>query len=204
MKLIKVVLVALVLFVNLFVAQYSWADPISEKSPDYPEITQTLNNLLQAKANPKDSGYSAEDLQQKIAALQFQKYIMESTEDWGVCSNQTNKTIGVYAHKPKKHSAASENTLYYLGAGETTDDDWDCDGVYLPNGVKAGGLVGDAAGAVKIVDGTRLVVSSNPATGEIEFNAPLAQAFKAGEGNWSIPDLSQADIDAQVPNAPID
>lgn len=201
MKLFKVVFVVLVLLVNLLIAPASFADPIAEKSPEYAEITQTLDRLLQARANPDETGYAAEDLQQQIANLQFQKYIMETSEDWGMCSNNTNSMVGVYAHKPKK---STTNTLYYLAPGETTDDDWDCDGVYLPNDIKVAGLNLGSAGAVKIVDGTQLVIGTNPATGAIEFNAPLSSVFKTGEGNWLIPDLSQADIDAQTANAPVD
>jgi hypothetical protein len=40
----------------------------------------------------------------------------------------------------------------------------------------------------------------------MELNLPLAltQLVKAGDVNWTIPTLTQADIDAQTPNAPID
>lgn len=204
MQLLKVVLVAIVLLVNLMIAQPSYADPIAEKSPEYAEITQSLTTLLQSKDNPEQTGYSAAELQQKISDLQFQKYIMEASEDWGVCRNNTNKTVGVYAHKPVKPYTNSTNTLYYLAPGQTTDDDWDCDGVYLPNDVKVAGLTLGEAGAVKIVDGARLVIDTDPVTEAFQFNLPFTGVYKAGEGTWSIPNLSQAEIDTQIANAPVD
>jgi hypothetical protein len=208
MKFLKVALVAVMLWVNLLVLQPAQADPIAEKSPEYAEITQSLSSLLNAVGNPEESGYTTEELQQKITNLQFQKYIMETTEDWGVCQNDTASTIGVYTHKPKKGRVA-ENTLFYLGAGQSTDDDWDCDGVYLPSGSKAAltsvGLSEDLTEpiALKITDGTRLVISSSPEN-IISFNLPPAQVLKVDGSTWSIPDLTQADIDAAVPNAPQD
>jgi hypothetical protein len=208
MKFLKVALVAVMLWVNLLVLQPAEADPIAEKSPEYAEITQSLSSLLNAVGNPQESGYTAEELQQKITNLQFQKYIMETTEDWGVCQNDTASTIGVYAHKPKKGRVV-ENTFFYLGAGQSTDDEWDCDGVYLPSGSKvaltSAGLIQDLTEpiALKITDGTRLAISASPED-VIGFNLPLAQVLKVGDSTWSIPDLTQADIDAAVPNAPQD
>lgn len=213
MKLLKLVLAVLLLAVSLVVAPPSWADPVSEKSPEYATVTQQLNQLLGAKSNPEAAGYTAAELQQKISDLQFQKLAMETTENWGVCRNQTGKTLGIYAHKAEKYVTPS--ALYYLAAGQQTDEDWDCDGVYLPSGAQVAGL-NLAAGeptqgqalteplAVKIFDGAELVVTSNPNTGELALNIKPTQVFKAGEGTWAIPNLSQAEIDAQVPNAPAD
>ncbi|KAF3890269.1 MULTISPECIES: hypothetical protein [Nostocales] len=216
MKSFKAILVFLLILVNLVVVQPSFADPIAEKSPEYLGINQQLEQLLQIRNDPAQGGYTAEDLQKRIADLQFQKYIQESTEDWGVCRNETGKTIGVYAHKPSKYGTPT-NTLFYLGAGKKTDDEWDCDGIYLPNDAKVAGinLPAPVAGeteqgaatqpfALKIVDGTQLVARTNPITGEVELNAPVAGVIAPGEPNWSIPNLSQAEVSAQVPNAPID
>ncbi len=211
MKLFKIVLAVLVLLVNLVVAQPSWADaPKFTNSSDYTEVTQALDKLLKAKDAPAQSGYTSEEIQ-KIGELRLQKYILETAEDWGQCHNETGKTLGVYAHKPKKSSSSQESTLYFLADGEVTDDDWNCDGIYLPSGVKVTGLIpaytqGQELGeplALKIVNGTQLVAKTNPETGAVELNVSPAKVFKAGEVNWSIPNLSQADIDSKAPNAPI-
>lgn len=223
-KIFKAVLVFLFLVLNLVIAQPSFADPIAEKSPEYAQITQKLSQLLQGRSNPSAAGYNTvEELQKSISDLQFQKYVMETTEDWGVCRNETGRTLGVYAHKPSKYGS-SANTLFYLGNGQKTDDEWDCDGIYLPSGVNVAGInvpVAENPVAenptgenqeqqpkqplfVKIVDGTNLTVTSNPLTGEIELNAPPAGVFAASELNPAVPYLSQAQIDAQIPNAPID
>lgn len=211
MQILQFALVCLVLLINLVVAPPSWADKLNlTKNSDYIEVTQTLSELLQAKDNPDQSSYQSEEVQQKIGELKLQKYILETAEDWGQCKNLTGKTLAVYAHKPK--SSAPENTLFFLGDGKSTDDDWDCDGVYLPTGVKVAGITPDntqsqdlsAPAALKIVDGTQLVAKTNSETGAIEFNVTPAKVFNTGEIDWSIPELSQADIDLKAPNAPID
>lgn len=205
MKGLKLLLVLLLCLVNFAIAGPALADPIAKKSPDYPVVTQALNDLLQLQKDPNQTTYQPEELQQKIADVKLQKYILESSKGWSTCRNETGKTLAVYAHKPK---AAATNTLYYLGTGQETDDDWDCDGLYLPSDAKIAGfnLTGSDPVALKILDGSRLVATTNPDTGELELNLPLAltQMVKAGEVNWSIPAMAQADIDAQVPDAPID
>ncbi|MFN6563881.1 MAG: hypothetical protein RMY28_029360 [Nostoc sp. ChiSLP01] len=208
MKLFKTALVALVLLVNLIIAQPSWADrPNLTISPDYIEVTQGINNLLQLKNTPDQSKYTPEEIQQELGELKLQKYILETARNWAQCRNETGKTLAIYAHKPKK--ASQGNTLYFLGNGRITENEWDCDGVYLPIGSKVAGIAADAQEltqplAIKVVDGTQLVAKTNPQTGTIEFNVTPAKVLKAGEPNWSIPNLSQADIDAAIPNAPIE
>lgn len=210
MKLFKFALVAMVLLVNLLFAQPSWADRGKfMKSPDYAEVTQAIATLLQAKDAPDESGLTSEEIQQKMAGLQLQKYILETSEERARCSNKTGKTLGVYL-RSKKAPASSPSTLYYLGNGETTDDDFDCNGIYLPTGTNVAFSPLVAAQelteplALKIVDGTQFTITSNPESGALEFNIPPAQTIKAGDANWSIPMLAQADIDQLTPNAPED
>jgi hypothetical protein len=204
MKLLKTTVVILLFLVNLLIIQPAWADPIAEKSPEYSEITQTLDTLIKGRNDPDKQGYTAEQLAQKIRDLQFQKYAMESTEDWGICRNETDQTIGIYAHDPDKSKVSTQSSLYYLESGKETDDDWDCDGVYIPGEQPIAGVPLIGPVAAKIVDGTRLVIGKNPTTGELEFNAPISQFFKDGESQWSVPNLSLSDIAAQAPNAPND
>ncbi|MBC1235891.1 hypothetical protein [Nostoc sp. 2RC] len=208
MKLFKTALVALVLLVNLIIAQPSWADrPDLTTTPDYIEVNQVINNVLQLKNTPEQSQYTPEQIEQELGELKLQKYILETASSWAQCRNETGKTLAIYAHKPKK--VAQGNTLYFLGNGQITENEWDCDGVYLPIGTKVAGIAADGQAlteplAIKIVDGTQLIAKTNPQTGTIEFNVNPARVFKAGESNWSIPNLSQADIDAAIPNAPIE
>lgn len=227
MKLFKTAIVALVLLFHLVVAPPLLAEPDKpnyQANPEYIEVTSALDQLLSSQ----DTKAKA-----KIGDLRLQKYILETAEDWGQCRNETGKTLAIYANKPPKVGFSQESSLYFLGSGKTTDDDWDCDGVYLPSGVKVAGLdlpeqlvvsttpstvsskpqpaatitkpeqLGTPI-ALKIVDGTQLVIKTNPDTAAIELNIPPAQVFKTGEVNWSIPTLSQAEIDLQVPNASID
>lgn len=201
MKLFKVMLVLLVLFVNLAVAQPSWAGKDFTKGADYAEVTQELNQLLSAQSDPSTAGYTPEQYQQRLAELQMQKYVIETAKKRAQCRNETGQTLAVYANLPKK----SPTQLYFLGAGTITDDDWDCDGIYLPAGTQA--TLGPAAQplslaepvAVKVVDGTQLVATTNAATGGIQLNVAPAKVFKAGETTWALPSFSQAQINAQVP-----
>lgn len=215
MKALKILLVVLVLLVNLVVAKPSWADrPQFTNSNEYQQVTQALNDLLKIQNDPNQVEYKPEQLQQKIGGLQLQKYILETASDWSICSNQSGKTLAVYAHKPQKSffPNANQSTLFYLADGEVTDDEWNCDGVYVPAGAKVSGLTaGDTPGqelaeplALKLVPGSQLITTTNPDTGAIEFNVPPIQVFKAGETNWQIPTLSQADIDTKSPDAPVD
>jgi len=201
MQLLKIMLVCLVLIVNLFIAPPSWAGKNLTKGADYAEITQELNQLLQVQNAPEAAGYTPEQLQQRLTELQSQKTIVETAKKRAQCRNNTGNTLAVYANKKKSPTA-----LYFLGAGQITDDDFDCDGIYLPAGSQVvfgrNAEVQDLteAIAVKFVDGTQSVVTTNPTTGAIELNIAPAKVFKAGDNNWSIPVLSQADINAQVPS----
>ncbi|UBF30565.1 hypothetical protein K9N68_35910 (plasmid) [Kovacikia minuta CCNUW1] len=205
MKFLKLVLVAIVFLVNLMIASPSWAGQDHTKGADYREVTQAINQLLQLKNNPDEAGYTPEQFQQELAKLQAQKYVMETTTTRAQCHNETAGTLAVYANKPKK----SPTQLYFLAAGQETDDDWDCDGLYIPAGTRvAFGPNTEVQElteplAVKFTDGTQSIVRTNPATGATEFNLAPAKVFKAGETAWSIPSLSQADINAQAPSPQI-
>ena len=205
MKFLKIALVAIVLLGNLMIAPPSWAGKDFTKGADYAEVTQAINQLVQAKDNPEQAGYTPEAYQHRLSQLQQQKYVIETARKRAQCHNETTGTLAVYANKPKK----SPTQLYYLAAGEETDDDWDCDGYYLPAGTQV--VLGPNAEAqalteplaVKFVDGTQSIVRTNPATGAIELNVAPAHVFKAGETNWTIPSLSQADVNAQTPSPQI-
>ncbi|MGI0487829.1 hypothetical protein ACN4EK_20505 [Pantanalinema rosaneae CENA516] len=209
MKLLQVAIVALVLLLNLIVAPSAFADRGRFKtSPDYAEVTQAIEALVQRQNNP-DTAVNATEASQQLAELQLQKYILEISESRARCTNETGKTLAVYL-KPKKAPANQSGTLYYLGNRETTDDDYTCAGVYLPAATQVAFSPLTAVEtltdplALKFVEGTQLVVATNPTTGAIELNVPPAQTLKSGESGWAIPVLTQADIDAQPPNAPKD
>jgi hypothetical protein len=209
MKLFKVAIVALVLLLNLVVVPPVFADRGRFKtSPDYAEVTQSIEALIQGQNNP-DTAVNSTEAAQKLAELQLQKYILETSGSRARCTNQSGNTLGVYL-KPKKAPANQPATLYYLGNRETTDDDFTCAGVYLPSATQVAFSPLTAVEtlaeplALKFVEGTQLTVGANPTTGAIEFNLPPAQALKSGEADWAIPAFTQADINAQPPNAPQD
>ncbi|XGV98340.1 MAG: hypothetical protein ACAF41_05265 [Leptolyngbya sp. BL-A-14] len=198
------ILVALVLLVNLVLAQPVWADPPKlTATPEYTEVTEAIDHLLQIKASPDQTDLQPEAIERQLGELNLQKYILESAKDWAQCRNETGKTLAVYAHKGKTAAAPA---LYYLADGQTTDDDWNCDGIYLPTGTKVAGLFTDPLTeplALKVTSGAQFVAKANP-TGELAFNLNPAKILKAGEGNLPIPDLAQTAIDGTKPNAPIE
>ena len=216
MKLFKSLLIVLLVLVNLVFAQPTLADkPKFLKNPDYIEVTKNLNDLKKAKeTQAQTEGYTSEEIQRKIDELEFQKYALETGTTWGKCINETGKTLAVYGPTPDfddddDDDYSYSNALYFLANGESTKDKWDCEGVYLPNDARttvfnADGTREAANGpiAIKIADGSQLVVKTNPNTGAVEFNVPPTKVIKAGEEKWFIPNVAQAAIDNRVPNAP--
>lgn len=217
MKRFVTVLIVLLTLVNLIFTSPTLADkPKFLKNPDYIEVTKNLNELSQAKETlGQTEGSNLKEIQQKIDQLQFQKYALESGIAWGKCVNVTGKTLGVYGPIPNFDDDDDEdyysytNGLYFLANGQATKDKWDCAGVYLPNNArttifKTDGTSQEVNGpiAIKIADGSQLVVTTNPNTSAIEFNVPATKVVKAGEEKWFIPNVAQALIDNRVPNAP--
>lgn len=216
MKFAKFLLVSLILIANLLLAQPSWADkPSFLKNPDYIEVTQALNSLKMAQeTQAQTENYNPEQIQNKIDELEFQKYALEMGINWGQCQNATGKTLAIYGPKPKFDDDDYEedypyaNGLYFLADGQTTKKKWDCQGVYLPTDaqttISSNGQNEELAGpaAIKVADGTQLIVTTNADTGAIEFSIPPTQTLKAGAANWFIPNVSQAVIDTRVANAP--
>jgi hypothetical protein len=216
MNFVTSLLIALIFVANLLFAQPSLADkPKFLKNPDYIEVTETLAKLRTAQeTQAQTENYNPDEVQKKIDELEFQKYALETGINWGQCRNETGKTLAVYGPKPKFDDDDDEdnyqyaNGLYFLADGQTTKKKWDCEGVYLPSDAQLAGISTYEQGqevegpvAVKIADGTQLVIKTNADTGAIEFSIP-PKVLKAGEANWFIPNVSQAVIDARVANAP--
>jgi hypothetical protein len=207
MKLLNILLVMLVLLVNLMVAQPAWADrPKLEQNTDYTEITQALDALIKARdSETPPEGLTLAEVKENIAGLQLQKYIMEtSEEEGGICRNETGAPLAIYGAVPKKATSTYDAVLYALPDGAETDDDWNCQGVYLPSDVKVAGVSLAGPTAAKIVAGSELVISKNPETEAIEFNLPPYKFFQPSDINWEIPDLTSDAISLTIPAAPID
>lgn len=195
MKLLKIALVVMVFLINLTIAQPSWADkPKVSKNSDYVELTKSLNRLLEEK----EAQGATPELKQKIDELQLQKAAIESGITWGQCRNETGKTLAVYG--PPSEDSNSDTELYFLADGQTTPEGWDCQGIYFSNEANVAGVDLDQPLAFKIIDGTQVIVQSDRNTGEISVNVPPAKVFKAGDVNWSIPNVSQAFIDSRIPS----
>ena len=186
MKLLKNLVIALMLVCSLAIAQPAWANkPPITSNPDYIAVTEELA----AATDPVE-----------IAKLQFEKYIIETGESFAECRNLTANPLLVYGKKSKLDTSTFDNALYTIPAGETTNEDWNCQGVYLSNGLDNDGI----PVAAKIVTGTQLVAKSNPETGAVELNIPIAKVFKQGEVNWNIPESAEVLATLQIPQAPLD
>jgi hypothetical protein len=216
MKVWKSLLILLMIFANLVFAQPSFADrPKFSKNPDYIEVTKALNELSQTKdTQTQVEGLTPEEIQKRTEELTLQKYALETGINWGKCENQTGNTIAVYGKRPNdedNEDAAYDNGLYFLANGQSTKNNWDCDGIYLPTDVKVANFTSSPNGkgeeltgpvALKILDGTQLVVKTNPDTAAIELNVPTVKVLNSNKANWFIPEISQNIIDTRVPNAP--
>ncbi|GJD19790.1 hypothetical protein RIVM261_047460 [Rivularia sp. IAM M-261] len=195
MKFLKVALVA-VMLVNLVIAQPSWADPNYRQNPDYIAVTKTLKEL---KENVQ--GAIPDSVQQRIDELEYQKQAIKSGTAWGQCRNESGANLAIYGTgSEESEESGNKNQLYFLGNGQTTPDQWDCQGVYLPSNVKVASLDKTGAAAVKIMDGTQILVKKNPKTSELELNLPDAKIVKSDEKGWFIPNVSQAFINSRIPN----
>lgn len=214
MKTFKYFLMVAVFLTSLvFVQPASLADrPKISKNPDYVTLTEQLKSLKKSQEKQvKLADYTPEQIEQKINELEFQRYALESGIDWGQCSNQTGKTLAIYGPEPNldEDEYSEGAALYFLGDGQTTEDRWNCKGVYLPSDVNAVAVNSDGQGkefiggvVIKVPVGTNLVLKTDPDTGAIEFNQAGTQVVKADEVNWYIPNVSQAIVDARVTNAP--
>ncbi|TAF02244.1 MAG: hypothetical protein EAZ77_19135 [Nostocales cyanobacterium] len=213
MKSLKYILMILICCISLVLAESALADPPRyQKNPDYIALTKQLNQLETAKATQTPSeGYTTEQLDQIISDLELQKLAFESGIDWGQCSNQTGKTLAIYGPEAnlEDDDYSQGSALYFLGDSQTTKNKWNCKGIYLPADVQAVALSSDGQNqeltggvVIKVPNGTKLVLKTNPDTGVIEFNQAGTQILKPSEINWFIPNISQAIVDARVTNAP--
>ncbi len=217
MNRLKILLVALMMLVNLAIAAPSLAEPSVAQvlqNPEYIQVTQQLNDLM-AQDMQNSTPEERQAAQSQIITLQMQKYALETGETWGQCFNFTGHTLAIYGKgknlKKRFPMGQAPSAMYYLANGQATDDEWDCDGVYVPAEVTVAGLA-PAEGqppsplAATTVDGSQLMVMSTPgsAPGSPEWSLSLtpAQVYKPGDA-WNVPNLTQGMIDRQIPNAPI-
>ncbi len=215
MKAFKYILMVLVLLANLVFALPSFADaPKFTKNPDYIALTKELKKLQTAKETQAEvEGYTPEQIENKINELEFQKYTFESGLNWSQCQNETGRTLTVYGpdlNVEEDDDFSSGAGLYFLADGQTTKTRWNCQGIYLPNDIKANTLTPEGENqeltggvVIKIPTGTKLVVKTNQDTGAVEFNIPVTQVSKPDELKWFIPNVPQSVVNTRVTNAPI-
>jgi hypothetical protein len=192
MKRLKIALAVLIMLLSLVIAEPSLADPNYKENPDYIQVTKTLKNLQKEIQSDVP-----ENIQRQISELKFQKAAIKSGMNWGQCRNKTGRNLAIYGNDSEE---SSNTEIYFLADGQTTPEEWDCQGVYLPSDVQVSGLDKTGAVAIKIIDGTRLVVKKNPETSEFELNLPSFKVVNSDKSDWLIPNVSQAFIDSRIPN----
>lgn len=210
MKALQSLILVLVLVMNLVFISPALADhPKFQKNPDYIEVGKAIDELTKTQVQP--DGSISEVAAKQLADLEFVKYTLESGLNWGQCTNKTGKILGVYGSEPDEdyHPSSYTSDLYFLPDGKTTESEWNCQGFYLPNDLTATTV--DSQGnpqeitgptAVKIINGTQLVITANPETGKLEFKAPLAKSVEGKAVNWFIPNIAQDLLETRVGNAP--
>ncbi|WP_019500487.1 hypothetical protein [Pseudanabaena sp. PCC 6802] len=206
---LKLFLIALLVVANLIFAQPSLAQKTNfNRTP----VNSELNKPLGSPVNPTISATQGAQVKTEKSVpvatqardeQEFLKYAQASGINWGQCRNETGKTIAVYGPKPKRTTDPYDTAIYFLGNEQVTEEEWDCNGIYLPSDVKLKGQTTSGAAAIEILDGTSLVAKSDP-DGTIELNIPNPKILKSGEVNWYIPEVSQSFIDTRIPNAEVD
>jgi hypothetical protein len=228
MKLWKFSIIVAIILLNFVFVSPSWADrPNFTKNSDYIEITNTIEELSGNNDRSSETERKIADLEFLQHSIESGVAFGQCTNNTG----KILAVYGRDPDDDDDDDYKYDNELYFLADGQTTDNKWDCDGFYVPNEAKAIALSDKPAKleevkssnnlkstapnvsqndraltgpvAVKILDGTKVVVKTNPGTGNLEFNAPLSKIFQVGEINWYIPQVAQATVDSRVPNAPI-
>lgn len=214
MKAFKCILMVLILFANLLFVEPSLADaPKITKSPEYKALTKEINKLRAVKDTQTQlEDYTPKQIESRLNELEFQKYTFESGVNWGQCQNETGKTLAVYGPLPANvddDDFPYDAGLYFLGNGQTTQNNWDCQGVYIPNDITAIALTPDGQNqeltggiVIKVPKGTNLVLTKNQDTGVVEFNIPVTPVAKTEKVNWYVPKVSQALIDTRAISVP--
>lgn len=214
MKTFRCLLLVFIIILNFLFARPSLADaPKITKTPEYIQISKSLDGLLEqletAKlGEPLPEGKTVADIERKIDELSFEKYALEKGTNWSQCRNETGKTIGIYGQKSEGTKSKFDNVLYFLGAGETTPNGWDCQGIYVAKDSKITSADTElsnlsGAAALKIPKGTQLIAKTNLESGNLELNIVPDKIFKAGEINWYIPNVSQTNVSTRVSDVPL-
>ena len=112
-------------------------------------------------------------------------------------TNSSRLKLGVYG--PKRPGETHDNSFYILRAGGHTPDGWQCDGFYVPSEMTVMAmppldqqLSWNGPAGFKVARARSLVLIGRSA---LTVNAGPEALFSAGDVNWHIPSLSQADIE---------
>lgn len=173
-------------------------------------------------ANTDIDSYKTENIQFTTTYDESKPQIFElSNRNWGQCTNNTGKIIGVYISPPPFPDYEYHNVLMYLADGRTTQDGKDCDGFYVPNDRKVTALTpsggswqGPAAVKIQggegvagtIIGADHVIVRGNPNPSFLEININPVAVWPAGQlpsnAKWFVPNVAQNVLDTRIPSAP--
>jgi len=155
---------------------------------DYPQAWDSVNLPLCTLLKVKDSQPPAH----------LESLHKHSALGYGQLSNISGETLLVYG---PKISGSLDNSIYHLPTGRKTPDDWDCDGFYVPNDRFADQATSTDKGplAIKYVNFRTPVIERSGTKYECSLNNG---AYKAGEINWEIPNISYSSVPGAYPVVP--
>ncbi len=128
--------------------------------------------------------------------------------NFGRCINKTGETILVYGPKSPSTPQDKDNALYKLPTNKKTPDNWDCDGIYVPNDrIAKQAIMPDIPGpvAVKYIniinfeihkEDNKYVIPPNQGTFKpSEIQCPTPQDLLPNVVCWDIPDIDHNSLD---------
>jgi hypothetical protein len=117
---------------------------------------------------------------------------------WGQCTNETSEYLIVYGPKHPAERSIFDTSPYVLPPGETTPDNWDCDGFFLPSDRSIRCWQSSRRGplAVKIWNFRRFRVAAASADlYNCSWNNGL---FEPSQINWAIPNFDYKTVKARL------
>jgi hypothetical protein len=120
--------------------------------------------------------------------------------NWGTVVNNSDSKTAVYGPRSPRDkticgTTPCDNTLYVLAPHKTTPNNWDADGVFIPNdvAVEVSGKRHQGPVAVKIPDTQTLTLSGTRSLRKAE--GFWMTVFKPNEVHWKIANVPQKVID---------
>lgn len=177
-------------------------------SESYGEVAAELKSLQPLPGS--SSRPLSPDQQQRLADLQLLEQTIANSDDRAQISNESSHSVGIFARYKKELPSQAAN-FYVLAPGNSTDDDYNVVGLYVPANVNLSwGENGKAAAAqaprvARVLDGEVLSVTDNPEQADTySLSLPAFSVAAQVKGLASLPNLDQSKLDLERETAPVD